>query len=38
MTYIFTKVQDIGVEFTNECVEKKLKPTLPDFKKAESAI
>ena len=38
MTYIFTKVQDIGVEFTNECVEKKLKHTLSDFKKAESAI
>ena len=38
MTYILTKVQDIGVEFTNECLEKKLKHTLPDFKKAESAI
>ena len=38
MTYIFTKVHDIGVEFTIVCVEKKLKHTLPDFKKAESAI
>ena len=38
MNYTFTKVQDIGVEFTNECVEKKLKHTLSDFKKAESAI
>ena len=40
MTYIllFTKVQDIGVEFTIVYVEKKLKHTLPDFKKAESAI
>ena len=31
-------MQDIGMEFKNVCVEKKLKHTLSDFKKAESAI
>ena len=40
MTYKFTKVQGIiiSVEFANVCEETKLKHTLPEFKKADSAI
>ena len=40
MNYKFTKVQDIiiSVEFANVCEEKKLKHTLPKFRKADSAI
>ena len=38
MTCIFTKVQNIRREFANVRAQKKLMDTLPDFKKAESAI